>query len=128
VDAGVEEGDTVPVYYDPLISKLTAWGRTRAEAIARMDRALSEYDVAGVETTIPFCRFVMQHEAFRSGDFNTGFVRDHFTPDALAPDAETERTAAVAVGLLTLEAPPASPLINGAETEASRWALRRRYR
>src|SRR5690606_6449350 len=74
VDAGVEESDAVPVHYDPMISKLTAWGPTREEAIARMDRALSEYEIAGVETTIPFCRFVMQHEAFRSGHFDTGFV------------------------------------------------------
>jgi propionyl-CoA carboxylase alpha chain len=128
VDAGVEEGDTVPVYYDPMISKLTAWGRTRAAAIDRMDRALSEYDVAGVETTIPFCRFVMQHEAFRSGDFNTGFVRDHFTPDVLAPAPETARAAAVAAGLLALDARPAAPVTNGVEAGGSRWALRSRYR
>ncbi|MDV2687374.1 acetyl-CoA carboxylase biotin carboxylase subunit, partial [Alkalihalophilus lindianensis] len=54
LDAGVEEGGVVPVYYDPMISKLSTWGRTREEAIVRMDRALSEYDIAGVETTIPF--------------------------------------------------------------------------
>ncbi|MDX1419340.1 MAG: acetyl-CoA carboxylase biotin carboxylase subunit [Rubricoccaceae bacterium] len=127
VDAGVEEGDTVPVHYDPMISKLTAWGRTRAEAIARMDRALSEYEVAGVETTIPFCRFVMQHEAFRSGAFDTSFVREHFTPEALAPDAALVRAAAVASGLLAREHAPAPLVSNGTADHGSRW-VQRRYR
>ena len=127
VDAGVEEGDTVPVHYDPLISKVTTWGRTREEAIARMDRALAEYEIAGVLTTIPFCRFVMQHEAFRSGAFNTGFVAQHFTPEALAPDIETARLAAVAAGLVTLETSPlgGAATNGGAPPELSRWALRR---
>ncbi|NNF57364.1 MAG: acetyl-CoA carboxylase biotin carboxylase subunit [Rhodothermaceae bacterium] len=127
VDAGVEEGDTVPVHYDPMISKLSTWAPTREAAIARMDRALAEYDIAGVETTIPFCRFVMQHEAFRSGDFNTSFVGKHFTPDALAPDAETQRVAALAVGLLNFEEANASaPVLNGHHAPVSRWAQRRR--
>lgn len=78
LDAGVEQGDEIPMHYDPMISKLVTWGRTRGEAIARMDRALGEYDIAGVETTIRFCRFVMQHSSFRSGDINTGFVDEHF--------------------------------------------------
>ena len=101
VDAGVEQGDEIPIHYDPMVSKLTAWGRTRAEAIARMDRALAEYDVAGVETTIPFCRFVMQHEAFRSGRFDTGFIAEHFAPEHLAPDdPELARAAAIVAVLL----------------------------
>ncbi len=100
VDAGVEQGDVIPIHYDPMVSKLTAWGRTRTEAINRLDRALAEYDVAGVETTIPFCRFVMQHPAFRSGEFDTGFVGEHFAPEMLHPDdAELERAAAVAAVL-----------------------------
>ena len=108
-----------------MISKLSTWAPTREAAIARMDRALSEYDIAGVETTIPFCRFVMQHEAFRSGDFNTGFVGEHFTPEALAPGHETQQVAALAAGLLVLEEAEASlPLLNG-HVSVSRWAQRR---
>lgn len=126
VDAGVEEGDTVPVYYDPMISKLMVWGPTREAAIARMDRALAEYDIAGVETTIPFCRFVMQHEAFRSGDFNTGFVGTHFTPEALTPTEQNERVAALAAGLLALDRPNSTPTTNGTSAvPVSRWAQRR---
>lgn len=128
VDAGVEEGDEVPVYYDPMVSKLCTWARTREAAIDRMDRALGEYDVAGVRTTIPFCRYVMRHDAFRSGHFDTGFVNEHFDAAALAPSAEAERLALVAAGLAALaETSPAAG--NGAAPAAvrppSRWARRR---
>ncbi|HEX8387125.1 MAG TPA: acetyl-CoA carboxylase biotin carboxylase subunit [Rubricoccaceae bacterium] len=123
-DAGVEEGDTVPLYYDPMISKVTVWGRTRDEAIARMDRALAEYDVAGVPTTIPFCRFVMQHEAFRSGRFDTGFVDRFLTPDALAPPPQAVEAALLAAGLDALGTPAVQPAPVAA-AEPSRWARRR---
>ncbi len=83
VDAGVEEGGKVEIHYDPMISKLTAWGRTRIEAINRMDRALSAYAIDGVRTTIPFCQFVMRNEAYRKGDISTQFIEQHFEPSAL---------------------------------------------
>jgi len=89
VDSGVEEGGEVLIHYDPMISKLTSWGRDRDAAIRRMVRALDEYEIAGVQTTIPFCRFAMLHEAFREGNFSTHFVDDHFSPDDLSVDAET---------------------------------------
>ena len=127
VDAGVEEGDAVPLYYDPMISKLTVWGRTRGEAIARMDRALAEYDVAGVPTTIPFCRFVMQHEAFRAGTFDTGFVDRYLTDDALAPPPAAVEAALLAAGLAALDESAATPAAAAetGTTEPSRWARRR---
>ncbi len=126
VDAGVEEGDEVPVYYDPMVAKLCTWGRTRAEAIARMRRALDEYDVAGIRTTIPFCRTVMDHPAFTSGAFDTGFVAQHFDPASLAPSPEAERVAQLAAGLVRLGSAPEAGG-NGAAPAAvpSRWALRR---
>ena len=128
VDAGVEEGDTVPVHYDPMVSKLTTWGRTRDEAIDRMHRALTEYDVAGIPTTIPFGRFVMRHPAFRSGAFDTGFVDEHFDASDLAPSESEQRVAAIAAGLVELA--EGAPSGDGAATseapEPSRWAQRRR--
>ncbi len=128
VDAGVEEGDEVPVYYDPMVAKLCTWGRTREQAIRRMDRALGEYDVAGVRTTIPFCRMVMTHPAFVSGAFDTGFVGEHFEPSMLQPSPEAERVALLAAGLT----PPASGGDGAAsgvpEADASRWAQRRHAR
>ena len=119
VDAGVEEGGTVPVYYDPMISKVTTWGRTREEAMDRMVRALGEYDIAGVETTIPFCRFVMQHEAFRSGHFSTRFIERHFTPEALTTlSDETRSAAAYAAPLLTASETAGAASGDGAQGEA----------
>jgi acetyl-CoA carboxylase biotin carboxylase subunit len=131
VDAGVEQGGEVLIHYDPMIAKLITWGRTRAEAIGRMERALAEYDVAGVRTTLPFCRFVMQHPAFRDGDFSTHFVTRHFDPAALhGLDAETDRAAALAAVLYrATQQTPAStaPANNGtAYASTSRWGRRRR--
>jgi len=78
VDDGFEEGMEIPIYYDPMISKLVTHGKTRAEAIDRMIRAISEYDIIGVETTLQFGSFVMNHEAFIDGSFNTNFVEKYF--------------------------------------------------
>jgi propionyl-CoA carboxylase alpha chain len=129
VDAGVEQHGEVLIHYDPMIAKLTTWGRTRAEAIRRMDRALAEYDIAGVETTLPFCRFVMQHEAFRSGAFSTHFIAQHFDPAMLqggGPDAE--RAAALAAVLYQAARRPAAPANNAsAAASESAWRRRRRY-
>ncbi|MFQ5571624.1 MAG: acetyl-CoA carboxylase biotin carboxylase subunit [Rhodothermales bacterium] len=132
IDAGVEQGGEVLIHYDPMISKLTAWGRTRTEAIRRMARALAEYDIAGLRTTIPFCRFVMQHPAFCSGDFSTHFVEQHFDPRLLHPDdPDADRTAALAAALFHATQPTtqaASPAANTAlSSPSSAWLQRRRY-
>src|SRR5205814_496431 len=73
-DGGVYEGAEVSIYYDPLISKLATWGRTRAEAVERMRRALSEYAVGGIKTTLPFFREVMRDPEFVAGQLDTGFI------------------------------------------------------
>jgi acetyl-CoA carboxylase biotin carboxylase subunit len=73
-DSGVEAGAEIPVYYDPLISKLMAWGADRAQALSRMRRALHEYHVSGVRTTVPFFRWLLHQDAFETGDFHTGSV------------------------------------------------------
>jgi len=99
VDSGVEQGDEVSVHYDPMISKVTTWGLNREQAINRMRRALSEYEISGVPTTISFCRFVLESDAFRSGQFSTHFVDNHFNgssapePDPFLEEAMV-RTAA----------------------------------
>ena len=73
-DSGVEVNSEVSIYYDPLISKLAAWGRTRNEAIDRLRRALDEYEVGGIKTTLPFFRAVVRDEEFRAGLLDTGFI------------------------------------------------------
>ncbi|MEX0778453.1 MAG: acetyl-CoA carboxylase biotin carboxylase subunit [Balneolales bacterium] len=96
VDSGVREGQEISIHYDPLISKLITHGKDRKQAIQRMDRALQEYEIAGVKTTIPFCRYVMNHSAFTDSKYDTHFVGDHFAPSQLdlsEDDAEHEIAA-----------------------------------
>ena len=83
VDDGFEQGMTIPYHYDPMIAKLICHAATRQEAIEKMIRAIQDYEITGLETTLGFCRYVMQHEAFRSGRFDTHFVEKYFTRDAL---------------------------------------------
>lgn len=90
VDDGFEEGMDIPIYYDSMISKLITYGKDREEAIQRMIRAIDEYQISGVETTLPFCKFVMQHKAFVSGKFDTHFVTHYFKPEMLNAMADNE--------------------------------------
>src|SRR3990172_273615 len=80
-DSGVFEGFEIPIYYDPIISKLVVWGKNRTEAIARMRRALNEYVVTGVKTTIPFHIRVMKNRHFIEGNFDTNFIDRVFFPE-----------------------------------------------
>jgi len=75
-DTGIYEGFVVPLEYDPLLSKLITWGETREEAIFRMRRALSEYQIYGIKTTIPFFKRILFHPEFFKGDYNTHFIPD----------------------------------------------------
>jgi acetyl-CoA carboxylase biotin carboxylase subunit len=77
-DTGVEEGAEVSIYYDPMISKLAAWGRTREEAIDRLRRALDEYAVGGIKTTLPFFREIVRDREFIEGRLDTGFIERFF--------------------------------------------------
>ncbi len=99
VDNGFEEGMEIPIYYDPMLSKLITYGKSREEAIERMIEAIDQYEVKGVQTTLPFGRFVCEHEAFRSGDFDTHFVKDHYAPDVLLKKAEEEAGIAAHIAL-----------------------------
>lgn len=73
-DGGVTENSEVTIYYDPMISKLAVWGKTRAEAIDRMRRALDEYTVGGIKTTLPFFREIIRDQEFIQGNLDTGFI------------------------------------------------------
>ena len=127
VDDGFEEGMTIPIHYDPMIAKLITHGATREEAIARMERAIDDYAIAGVETTLPFCRFVMGHESFRSGRYDTHFVRDHFKPERLlGEDPEEAVVAALVAGHLFAERERSLVPPTGSATAPSPWKLRRR--
>ncbi len=97
VDDGYEEGMEIPIFYDPLIAKLITWGSTRDEAIRRLIDAIDNFEIEGVATTLPFGKFVLQHEAFTSGKFDTHFVNHYFTPDKLQNNDEAEIAAVLAL-------------------------------
>jgi acetyl-CoA carboxylase biotin carboxylase subunit len=98
-DIGVYEGYEVPLFYDPLLSKLSAWGRTREEAIGRLRRALSEYVIEGIKTNIPFHQRLLQHECFLSGDFDTTFVDRRLLGDGQS-ECRDSHLALVATAIL----------------------------
>jgi len=77
-DSGVDQGTEISIYYDPMMAKLIAWGQDRPTAILRMQRALREYEIGGVRTTIPFCLWVLRHPRFQAGAFDTHFVQNEF--------------------------------------------------
>lgn len=99
VDNGFEEGMEIPIYYDPMMAKLITYGETREAAIEQMLQAICVYEVQGVETTLPFGKFVFEHEAFRSGNFDTHFVKKHFSPEKLRAAQEDEARLAALVAL-----------------------------
>jgi acetyl/propionyl-CoA carboxylase alpha subunit len=99
VDNGIEEGMDVPIYYDPMLSKLVTYGKTREESIELMIKAIDNYHVEGVATTLPFGKFVMEHEAFRSGDFDTGFVKTYYDAQKLKSSLDKEAEIAALVAL-----------------------------
>ena len=77
LDAGVEAGDEVSTHYDPLLAKLSAWGRDRPEAIARLRAALDEFALEGVKSTLSFHRRVVRHPVFLAGRYDTSFIDEH---------------------------------------------------
>ena len=99
VDNGFEQGMDIPIYYDPMLAKLITYGETREEAIQIMIKAIEDYHVEGVQTTLPFGKFVFEHEAFRSGKFDTHFVKNYYNADVLKKQMEQEAEIAAKVAL-----------------------------
>lgn len=112
VDDGFEEGMEIPIYYDPMIAKLIVFGSNRAEAIERMIRAIDEYDITGIKTTLDFGKFVMQHEAFRNGNFDTHFVSKYFNSESLSRENEDEAFVAALVAAITFKSPAKEEAVN----------------
>ncbi|SHF75492.1 propionyl-CoA carboxylase alpha chain [Flavobacterium segetis] len=99
VDNGFEQGMDIPIYYDPMLAKLITYGETREEAIQLMIKAIDDYHVEGVQTTLPFGKFVFEHEAFRSGNFDTHFVKKYYYADVLKIQMNKEAEIAAIVAL-----------------------------
>jgi propionyl-CoA carboxylase alpha chain len=98
-DDGYVEGMQIPIYYDPMIAKLIVHAPTRIEAIQKMKQAIRDYKIEGVTTTMPFGMFVMEHDAFITGHFDTHFVKNHYTPELIK---EKQKQSAEMVALVAL--------------------------
>lgn len=127
VDDGFEEGMDIPIYYDPMIAKLITHGENRQDAIDRMIRAINDYLITGIQTTLDFCRFALQHEAFVSGNFDTKFVEHYFTPEKLEPVftvEEEELLAALAVEFFQKEENRVNPTHAKEAIPSTKWKNR----
>ncbi|WP_305982432.1 acetyl-CoA carboxylase biotin carboxylase subunit [Roseivirga thermotolerans] len=124
VDDGFEEGMDIPIYYDPMIAKLVATGENREQARMRMLRAINEYEITGISTTLDFCSFALKHNAFISGDFDTKFVQNHFKPEYLDAHNEEEETIAIALAAYALEEKKKATNRADASGQLSKWKLR----
>jgi acetyl-CoA carboxylase biotin carboxylase subunit len=124
VDDGFEQGMEIPIYYDPMIAKLITFGGTRTEAIDRMVRAISEYEITGIQTTLGFGRFVMLHKAFRSGNFDTHFVSKYYQPESKKTTDEKEALIAALFTLQALNKETAAPIAIESSS-ASQWRKNR---
>lgn len=127
VDDGFEEGMDIPIYYDPMISKLISFGKDRNEAINRMIRAIDDYEIVGVETTLKFCKFVLKHEAFTSGNFDTHFIKHYFKPEYLIEENSDEQEIAALVAASLMggkKQTTATPATTNGET-LSKWKTNR---
>ncbi|MCX2451297.1 acetyl-CoA carboxylase biotin carboxylase subunit [Pedobacter sp. PLR] len=125
VDDGFEQGMEIPIYYDPMIAKLITYGQTREEAIERMVRAIDEYHITGIKTTLGFGKFVMQHEAFKSGDFNTHFVSRYFSQERIKHADENEALMAAVMAAITYKKKSLAMLADSSEQQVSNWKRNR---
>jgi propionyl-CoA carboxylase alpha chain len=127
VDNGYCAGSEVPVFYDPMLAKLICYAETRELAIEKMIRALDDYHVSGVSTTIPFCRFAVNHQAFRSGKFDTHFAPKFFTPERLQSEKTPDEIEKIAVALAVLNKPQSQTHKQNNRSQISMWQKNRMY-
>lgn len=126
IDDGYEEGMDIPIHYDPMIGKLITKGATRKEAIDRMSRAIDEFQINGIETTLSFCKYAINHEAFVSGNFDTKFVDNHFTPEVLDGNSEEEEKIAAVMAIMALS--ETNPAAISTNKSSKQWKARTTYR
>ncbi len=126
VDDSFEAGMEIPIQYDPMIAKLITFGKSREEAIERMIRAIEDYKITGIETTLSFGTFVMKHPAFREGHFDTKFIEKYFEPEMLkSSNPELHEAAAYAAGSLFFQKESTKQATSESKQQTSNWQLKR---
>ena len=127
VDDGLQEGSEVSIFYDPMIAKLIAYSSNRSEAIVKLKNAIQDYTIIGVETTLPFCDFVLNQKDFIAGNFDTNFVAKHYHPENnFGTDSEEEKIAAIfAAYLKENQSENSVMLAPNPENNSSKWKSRK---
>jgi acetyl-CoA carboxylase biotin carboxylase subunit len=118
-DRGVDEGSNISTYYDTMISKVIAWGSSRAEAISRLIRALDDYEIFGVKTNISLCLSVLHHPAFRAGRYDTSFLEERIPK--VSPVPEHALLSAAAACVLLEQVPARKDPRQNHEVNCSEW-------
>lgn len=127
VDDGYEQGQAIPIFYDPMIAKLVVHGATRDEAIERLCRAVDEYYIQGIQTTLNFGKWAVQTEPFRKGDFDTKFIEKYYKPEYLTETApDTDEVAALLTGYIWEKSKKQDATVQTFGGAASNWKLKRR--
>lgn len=126
VDDSYEAGMEIPIHYDPMIAKLITFGKNREEAIQRMIRAIEDYQLTGIETTLPFGTFAMQHDAFTSGKFDTKFIDKYFKPELMSKGVNTDEVAAVSSAALFYSSDHKAAPAQQAAAGQSNWVKNRK--
>lgn len=124
IDDGYDNGLEIPIYYDPIISKLIVHAASRSEAIIRMKRAINEYKFSGIESTLSFGKFVMESEAFNTGNYDTHFVQKYFSPEKLLQNNDYEDIAAILMAHLFENSSQVIKNENNTE-KLSKWRMNR---
>lgn len=126
VDDGLEEGMDIPIYYDPMIAKLITHGKDREEAIQRMNKAIDEYEITGVETTLDFCKYAINHPVFKDSSFDTNFVKNYFTDSSVLDNHnEQEEKVAAIFAALEFESNKSTPTSLSSAGSISPWKKNR---
>ena len=126
VDDGFEQGMDIPIYYDPMIAKLIVHAENREAAIEKMLRAIKEYEITGVTTTLGFCEFALKHEAFVKGDFDTHFVKKYFEPEMLQKHNDDELEIAAIIGAKVLQEAKSDLAVSSTSSDnGSKWRRNR---
>lgn len=126
VDDGFERGMDIPIYYDPMIAKLIVHGTNREEAIKKMTDAIDNYHIAGIETTLSFCKFAINHEIFKNGTFTTKFVERYFSPAVLKDFSDDEKELAAIMAAYFAEKSSRVPELSDRHSK-SNWKSRRSF-
>ena len=126
VDDGFEEGMEIPIFYDPMIAKLIAHAATRDEAIERLCRAIDEYYIRGINTTLQFGKWAVRTEPFRSGNFDTKFIEKHYKPEYLMVEDEGAMQVAALLASATWEDGKKPANTVATNTQMSKWKINRK--